>query len=155
MVDGVGDSPATVPQSDPVPIVQVAGWVQKTSPPPGFDAWTVQLVTSHYTDCALPAHWAHRATFSVASGYSCTRSKGTVASGWPVTPSSTNVKNQYSCTTSPSIYCHGVHRDNLTIRTYIILVISCVLHILLSFCIICGRSWVQILAQRFLHWCFL
>jgi hypothetical protein len=29
--------------------------VQKISPPPGFDPWTVQPVASRYTDYAIPA----------------------------------------------------------------------------------------------------
>ena len=33
-----------------------SGRVQKISPPPGFDPWTVQPVASHYTDWAMPAH---------------------------------------------------------------------------------------------------
>jgi hypothetical protein len=33
------------------------GQVQKFSPPLGFDPRTVQLVVSHYTDWAIPAHW--------------------------------------------------------------------------------------------------
>jgi hypothetical protein len=35
------------------------GWsrlVQKISPPPGFDPWTVQPIASRYTDCAIAAH---------------------------------------------------------------------------------------------------
>jgi len=32
------------------------GWVRKISPPPGFDPWTAQPVTSRYTDWATPAH---------------------------------------------------------------------------------------------------
>ena len=31
------------------------GWVQKISPPPGFDPRTVQPVASHYTDYAILA----------------------------------------------------------------------------------------------------
>ena len=31
-----------------------SGQVQKISPPPGFDPWTVQPVGSHYTDYATP-----------------------------------------------------------------------------------------------------
>ena len=31
-------------------------WVQKISPPPGFDPRTDQPVASRYTDCALLAH---------------------------------------------------------------------------------------------------
>jgi hypothetical protein len=30
-----------------------SGIVRKISPPPGFDPWTVQLVASRYTDCAI------------------------------------------------------------------------------------------------------
>jgi hypothetical protein len=30
------------------------GQVRKISSPPGFDPWTVQLVASRYTDCAIP-----------------------------------------------------------------------------------------------------
>jgi hypothetical protein len=33
-----------------------SGRVLKISPPPGFDARTVQLVANRYTDCAIPAH---------------------------------------------------------------------------------------------------
>ena len=33
-----------------------SGWVQKFSPPPGFDPWTVQPVVSHNTDYSVPAH---------------------------------------------------------------------------------------------------
>jgi hypothetical protein len=53
------------PGKDPVPIVQEAGWApwqvwmgveSLTSAPPGFDPWTVQLVASHYTNYAIPAH---------------------------------------------------------------------------------------------------
>ena len=28
----------------------------KSRPAPGFDSWTVHLVMSRYTDCAIPAH---------------------------------------------------------------------------------------------------
>jgi hypothetical protein len=35
-----------------------SGQVQKISPPPGFDPWTVQLIASRYTDWAIPAHLA-------------------------------------------------------------------------------------------------
>jgi hypothetical protein len=31
-------------------------WVLKILPPPGFDSRTVQLVASHDTDYAIPAH---------------------------------------------------------------------------------------------------
>jgi len=34
----------------------LSGRVQKISPLPGFDPWTVQLVVSHYTDWAISAH---------------------------------------------------------------------------------------------------
>jgi len=30
--------------------------VQKISPPPGFDPWTVQPIASLYIHCAIPAH---------------------------------------------------------------------------------------------------
>jgi hypothetical protein len=30
--------------------------VQKISPPPGFNPWTIQPVVSHYTDWAILAH---------------------------------------------------------------------------------------------------
>jgi len=33
-----------------------SGQVQKISPQPGFDPWTVQPVASRYTDWAIPAH---------------------------------------------------------------------------------------------------
>jgi hypothetical protein len=33
-----------------------SGGVLKISPPPGFDPRTSQLVASHYTDYAIPAH---------------------------------------------------------------------------------------------------
>jgi hypothetical protein len=33
--------------------------VLKMSPPPGFDPRTVQLIASHYTDYAIPAHMLH------------------------------------------------------------------------------------------------
>ena len=33
-----------------------SGWVQKISPPPGFDPRTVQPVASRYTDWAIPTH---------------------------------------------------------------------------------------------------
>jgi hypothetical protein len=33
-----------------------SGQVQKISPPPGFDPWTVQLVVSRYIDYAILAH---------------------------------------------------------------------------------------------------
>ena len=33
-----------------------SGRVRKISPPPWFDPWTVQPVTSRYTDWAVPAH---------------------------------------------------------------------------------------------------
>jgi hypothetical protein len=49
----------------PVPILQEAGRphglsgrVRIMSPPPGFDPRTVQLVTSRYTDYAIPANHA-------------------------------------------------------------------------------------------------
>jgi hypothetical protein len=32
-----------------------SGWLRETSPQPGFDGRTVQLVVSGYTDCALPS----------------------------------------------------------------------------------------------------
>jgi hypothetical protein len=31
-----------------------SGWVQKISPPPGFDPWTVQPAASCYTDYTIP-----------------------------------------------------------------------------------------------------
>jgi len=31
-----------------------SGWVQKISPPPELDPWTVQLVASHYTELSWP-----------------------------------------------------------------------------------------------------
>jgi hypothetical protein len=34
----------------------LSGWVQKISPPPGFDPRTVQHVASRYTDWAMQAH---------------------------------------------------------------------------------------------------
>ena len=34
----------------------LSGWVLKISPLPGFDARTVQLVASRYTDYAILAH---------------------------------------------------------------------------------------------------
>ena len=47
---------------DTVPFVWEAGWAQgrsgrvrKTSPPPGFDPWNVQPISSRYTDWAIPA----------------------------------------------------------------------------------------------------
>ena len=49
--------PLFTPGKDPVPIVQKAGWapgqsgqVQKISPPPGFDPWTIQPIATHYTN---------------------------------------------------------------------------------------------------------
>jgi hypothetical protein len=49
------------PRKDPVPIVQVAGWVpgpgldgRKISPPPGFDPRIVQPIAGRYTDWAIP-----------------------------------------------------------------------------------------------------
>ena len=33
-----------------------SGWLQKISPPPGFNLRTVQPVVNRYTDCAVPAH---------------------------------------------------------------------------------------------------
>ena len=33
-----------------------SGRMRKTSPPPGFDPWTVQPIASRYTDWAIPAH---------------------------------------------------------------------------------------------------
>jgi hypothetical protein len=33
-----------------------SGWVLKVSPPPGFDPWTVQLVSSCYGNYIIPAH---------------------------------------------------------------------------------------------------
>ena len=43
----------------------IAGWVgpkasldvQKISPPPGSNPWTVQPVASHYADSVIPTHW--------------------------------------------------------------------------------------------------
>jgi hypothetical protein len=32
------------------------GWVQKISPLPGFNPWTVQPIASHYTDYTIPSH---------------------------------------------------------------------------------------------------
>jgi hypothetical protein len=32
-----------------------SGWVRETSPPPGFDFWTVQPVASRYTNWSIPA----------------------------------------------------------------------------------------------------
>jgi hypothetical protein len=45
-------------ETDPVPIVQEAGWApgpvwtgaKNLAPPPGFDPWTVQPVASRYSD---------------------------------------------------------------------------------------------------------
>jgi hypothetical protein len=49
-------------ERDPVPIVQEAGWaswppgwVQKISPPPGFEPWTMQPAVSCYTDLSISA----------------------------------------------------------------------------------------------------
>jgi len=36
--------------------------VRKILHPLGFDSWTVQLVASHYTDYAIPAHNKHNHT---------------------------------------------------------------------------------------------
>jgi hypothetical protein len=44
-----------IPQNDPVPIVQEAGWLQNILPSPWFEPWTVQPVASHYTNSAVPA----------------------------------------------------------------------------------------------------
>ena len=33
-----------------------SGWVQKISPPPGFDPWTIQPIASRYTDYTI---WAY------------------------------------------------------------------------------------------------
>ena len=48
---------------DPVPIVYEAAWAPlpawtsaETSPKPGLNPRTVQLVASRYTDCAIPGH---------------------------------------------------------------------------------------------------
>ena len=58
------------PGKDQVPIVQEAGWpqgwsgyVQKMSPPPGFDPWTFHPVVSRYTDCAVLAHFVYNYTY--------------------------------------------------------------------------------------------
>jgi hypothetical protein len=55
--------PLYLQKSDPVPIMQEtgwapgqSGWVQKISPPLGFDPRTVQSVANHYTDYDMPAH---------------------------------------------------------------------------------------------------
>ena len=32
-----------------------SGWVRKISLTPGFEPWTVQLIVSRYTDCAVPS----------------------------------------------------------------------------------------------------
>jgi hypothetical protein len=36
-----------------------SGWVQKISPPLGFDLWTVQPVVSRYIDCAILVHFSY------------------------------------------------------------------------------------------------
>jgi hypothetical protein len=53
---------AFTPGKDPVPIVQKAGWAPvpvwigaENLAPPGFDPRTFQLLTSRYTDYAIPA----------------------------------------------------------------------------------------------------
>ena len=57
--------PLFTPVTEPVPIVQEAGWVpgpvwtgaeNLAPPPPGFDPRTVQPVASIYTDWAVAAH---------------------------------------------------------------------------------------------------
>ena len=66
-VGGQHHAPAALPPGkDPVPIYTRlgghqgrSGQVQKISPPPGIDPWTVQPVVSHYTDCAIPALHFH------------------------------------------------------------------------------------------------
>ena len=51
-------------ERDPEPILQEAAWVPGPvwlgatfSPPLGFTPWTVQPITSCYTDYAIPAHF--------------------------------------------------------------------------------------------------
>jgi len=67
MLDGVGGqrhAPAALPPGKTrYPLYKrlgrPQGWsgqVQKTSPPPEFDPWTIQPVASHNTNCAIPAH---------------------------------------------------------------------------------------------------
>jgi len=34
-----------------------SGWVQKISPPLGFDPRTIQPVAIRYTNCTIPAHY--------------------------------------------------------------------------------------------------
>ena len=34
-----------------------SGWMRKISPPPRFDPLTIQLIGSHYTNYAIPAHY--------------------------------------------------------------------------------------------------
>ena len=63
--DGGGWSPPRpscfTHRNDPLPILQeaglvlgLAGQVEKISPPPGFEPWTVQPVKSRYTNYAIP-----------------------------------------------------------------------------------------------------
>ena len=63
-VGGQHHALATLTQErDPVPILKKGEWpqgqsgpVQKTSPPPGLDPWTIQSVANRHSDCVIPAH---------------------------------------------------------------------------------------------------
>jgi len=66
MIDGVGGkrhAPAVLPPGNTRYLLyrrldgpqSRSGRVWKTSPQPGFDPQTAQLVASRYTDCAIPA----------------------------------------------------------------------------------------------------
>ena len=64
-MDGYRHAPTTLPQGmTRYPLHRrlggpqgQSGWMQKISPPPVFNPWTIQPVVSQYTSWAIPTHW--------------------------------------------------------------------------------------------------
>ena len=63
-----------------------------------------------------PNMGAHPASYSVGTGGSFPEGKTTKAWSWPLTPSSTEVKNEWSRTSTPPICFHGVRMSQLCLH---------------------------------------
>jgi hypothetical protein len=87
---------------------------RKPCSPLGFDGWTVQPLQTMLSQPTGPTQPPLQWLAGIPSP--AVKRMGHEFDQSP--PSSTKVKNEYSCTSSPSMYLHGVHRGSFTIFTF-------------------------------------
>jgi len=110
-VDGQCQAPAALPPGKTLyPLYRRlggpqgrSGWVQKISPPPGFDPWSVHPVASRYTDCAIPAHFLGKIRYIIRASQMVANDNGRVSYVTQGDTAVSNISNKKSrCWTFPA-----------------------------------------------------